>query len=386
MNNNKIEILFGLEATDGGSLKHLNYLVLNLDRKVFSITVALSTKRSLRVLEVIKKFEENGVIVHTVPMNRNINILSDLRAFLNIYRLISASKFDIVHAHSSKAGALFRIAARMSNVKAIIYTPHAFYFQGKKGIIRFIYRKTEALLGLITTAVVVSSNEKQHALENKIVPENKLVNINNGINFREYSVENSQIGKQKLGLKKNELLVGSIGRLTKQKNWTLLIEAAQHVLLTHPDVQFFILGDGEESQRLMRTITKFNVHNNFSILNYNTDVSAILSAADIFVSTSKWEGLPYALLEAMYFKKPIIATDIGYVNVLNSRNALLVEQNNPRALAESIIKLLMDETLMCNLRDEAYATLNSNFNYENFIRLHERLYKSVMKPVVTKFI
>jgi hypothetical protein len=125
----KCRLLYGLEASDGGSLKHLVYLIYNLDKNLFDITVILSDRRSNRIYGVIEKLKKAGVKVIVVPMERRISLFRDTVSFITIYRHIAGNRYDIVHAHSSKAGALFGLAAWLNRVPCIIYTPHCFYSQ-----------------------------------------------------------------------------------------------------------------------------------------------------------------------------------------------------------------------------------------------------------------
>ena len=128
-----------MEAADGGALKHLVYLVSNLDCKRFNITVILSDKRSSKISQDIEKMRGKGATVHLIPMERSINWWKDLQSFLLIFIHLFENRYDVVHAHSSKAGVLFRLAALVRRVPTVIYTPHCFYFQSKVGIKRLFY-------------------------------------------------------------------------------------------------------------------------------------------------------------------------------------------------------------------------------------------------------
>ncbi len=135
----KVKILFGLEAAGGGALKHLVYLVSHLNRDIFNITVILSDKRNNDIAEEINKMKQVGAKVTILPMKRGFNPINDIISFIKIYLLIRKTNFDIVHGHSSKAGALLRLAAYFNHVPSVLYTPHCFYFQGQNGIKKNVY-------------------------------------------------------------------------------------------------------------------------------------------------------------------------------------------------------------------------------------------------------
>jgi glycosyltransferase involved in cell wall biosynthesis len=379
VSESKIKILYGLEASDGGSLKHLRYLVLNLDPSKFEIFVILSVNRSPRVFHVIDEFVLIGVNVIIISMSREINLIGDFAALLKIRGVIKKHKFDIIHSHSSKAGALFRVAGWCSNTKINLYTPHSFYFQAKSGISEMLYCFVERLLANITSAIIVSSNEKQIALEKNIIAEKKLININNGIKFADYTEEEKETSRITLSLSSKDVIIGSLGRLSKQKNWELFIQAAALVSTWHDNVSFLIAGDGEEYDNLVAEISRLKLQNRFILKGYVENVNTFLSAIDIFVSSSSWEGLPYALLEAMYFRKPIIASHICYDDILDDNNAILLEDNTPECLAIAIHKLINSRNLRDRIKSEAYTTVTKTFSNEKFIQYHEDLYRKLLK-------
>lgn len=135
----------------------------NLDKNRFYVAIACSTKRDSAFLKDIENMTRNGLDVYQINMTRRINPIMDITAILGLYRLILSGKFEIVHCHSSKAGALGRIAAFMAGTKNIIYTPHAFAFQAfERGITRSILILVERLFAKITSKIVcVSQSEKK---------------------------------------------------------------------------------------------------------------------------------------------------------------------------------------------------------------------------------
>ena len=195
----RIKLLYGLEAAGGGALKHLVYLVTRLNGDDFDITVILSGSRKENISEEIGKMENAGVRVLLFTMCRNINPIKDLYSLLKLTFFFKHGKFDIVHAHSSKAGALFRLAAWLCGVSFIFYTPHCFYFQGKKGLPQEIFILLERLLSTITTKVIVSEGEQIECIKYKIAKPSKTININNAIDFNEYR-QSKEINETKVSL------------------------------------------------------------------------------------------------------------------------------------------------------------------------------------------
>ncbi|NOU19611.1 MAG: glycosyltransferase [Bacteroidales bacterium] len=381
MSECKIKILYGLEAAGGGALKHLVYIVTRLNPELFDITVMLSNLRLENAENEIKKMQCAGAKVIFIPIHRNIRPINDLIALSKIWYYIYTHKFHIVHAHSSKAGALFRIASWLARTPKVYYTPHCFYFQSQSGFSKWFFIKIEKLMGKITTGIIVSDAEMLHLLRNKIVSPSKAYNINNAIDFNEYNpTVNVNEAKHQLGISSDSLVVGAIGRLTTQKDWITYIYAANEVIKTYPNVVFLIVGEGELRINLELLIAELGLQRNIILTGYVIEIYKIYGIIDVFVNTSLWEGLPYVFLEAMHYKKPIIATGSeGETVVINRHNGLTSPQHDFKNVAENIILLLQDKTLSENLGKKGYELILEKYSFNNFIQKHEALYLERVK-------
>ncbi|GGB24191.1 glycosyltransferase family 4 protein [Puia dinghuensis] len=373
----KIHILYGLEAADSGALKHLTYLATNLDQTIFEITVILSTRRSTEyAYRHIMQMRRSKIRVIVIPMERNIHFGKDIVSFWAIFSHLVQNQYDIVHAHSSKAGVLFRVAAWMARVPAIFYTPHCFYFQGKSGIKRAVYSAIERWMGAITDHIVVSNNERDAAMNYNIAGSEKLLNINNAIDFEEYkSCRRKEILKRAMGLQENALVVGAVGRLVEQKDWLTYIYAAKDTIARFPEAVFLIVGEGELREYLQDTIDFLGMTDKIIITGYYAEIAEIYSVIDIYVSTSLWEGLPYVLLEAMWFRKPVVATDLGYSDLIQEReNGFLVTRKDYSLIAKRIGQLIQDQALRQRMGEKGHQRVSRLFTFQKFVRSHEKAY------------
>ncbi len=378
----RIRILYALEAADAGALKHLVYLVTHLNPQEFAITVILSSRRSERVWAERKKMVDAGATVEILDMQRNIAPWQDFRSLLKILGYLRRHPFDIVHAHSSKAGALFRLAAWLRKVDMILYTPHCFYFQSKKGLKRPFFAFLEYCLGRITDYIIVSDNEWKCSVEERVIVGKKLQNINNAIKFEEYNTGNKPAEiRQRFRIKEGDLVVAAVGRLSGQKNWSMYVKAAAIILHETDQVVFLIVGDGEQKDELYTQIRKDKLEGKIILTGYQADIGEIYSIADIVVNTSLWEGLPYVLLEAMWYKKPVIATDLNYGSfLLDEKNACLVKAADVDMLADKLRTLLADAEKRTKMGKEGALTVQSVFSFRRFIEKHEALYRERFKP------
>lgn len=375
----KIRILYGLEAASGGALKHLTYLVMHLDKTQFEISVIISPHRADTRKTDIDKLKQSGARVIEIAMERSFNLLKDGQAICKVIRHLGKNKYDIIHAHSSKAGFVCRIAAWLTSRAQVIYTPHCFYFSGQTGRKKWLYSRVEKLLGKITAYIIVSDNEKEEALQHRIVPSEKVININNAINFDEYSLKKSRDSiKSQWGIPEQSVVIGTVGRLTRQKDLETFIYTAGEVVKSYKNAVFLIVGDGELKEELSDLICKHQLENKVIITGYHDEVSDVFNIMDVFVSTSLWEGIPYVILEAMWFKKPVVASDLGYNGlVYDKENGFLVKAGQYKDFAEIIKALLKNEGLRIEIGNKGHMLVNKKFDFESFIRGHENFYSNI---------
>ncbi|MEN5086527.1 glycosyltransferase [Sphingobacterium faecium] len=377
MNDRRIQILYGLEAADAGALKHLMQLICHLDRTQYAITVMISPNRSKRIQQEITTMRTLGIVVILLPMEGKIHPLRDLKMIFKVRAHLKLRHYDIVHAHSSKAGVIFRIAAWLSGVHNNIYTAHCFYFQAQKGFSRLLFCWIERLLGSITTSFIVSSTEKEWMLRYRIAPLSKIMVINNAIDRSEYlPTETKEQVRSRWNIPHDHLVIGGVGRLCKQKDWPTLIYAAQQVILHHPQVSFIIAGEGEEMDCINLLISSLHLEGRVLLIGQVEDINNVYALFDIFVNVSLWEGLPYVLLEAMCFKLPIVASDLGYQDVLyDETNALLFTPGSVEQLSDKIISLVADQGRRKALGVAGYEHLLASCQFSDFVQKHDELYQ-----------
>lgn len=372
----RIKIIYGLEAVGGGALKHLTYLVSMLNKEMFEITIILSNLRNERADDALEKIKESGVNLIFIPMSKKINIIKDFRSLFKIVSILKADKYDIAHAHSSKAGGVLRIAAFIVGVGNVLYTPHCFYFQGKSGLKKIIYVYLEKALAKITSGIIVSDSEKREIIKNRIVSANKIININNAIDFNDYQQIN-EINEtlKEFSVPEGKFMVGAIGRLTPQKDWETFIYCANEVLKKCPETIFIITGEGELKNEIEKLIFKLGLEKNILLTGYVKPVYKIFAIIDVFVNTSLWEGLPYVFLEAMQYKKPIIATDTGTeVVIVHEKSGFITPVKDYHAIAKKIEELIEDKHKAIKMGIEGNDILTQKYSFELFIKKHEELY------------
>lgn len=393
----KINLLYVITKLElGGAQKQLLSLITYLNKQSYNPSLitagnGLLIKNALSIKNLrIKKSRFLG---------RPINPLMDLLVLYEIYGFIKKNKIDIVHTHSSKAGILGRWAGRFAGAKIIIHTVHGWSFNDYQNrLFRKIIIWLEQLTAVITDKIiVVSEYDKQKGLDNHIGNKDKYKLIRYGIDYREFSVKNRGL-REELGIDDHSLLVGMVSCFKPQKSpqdfvkLAFLINKSLNQIDSHRKnsfnrtvvanrVKFILVGDGVLRKKIGRLTSKFNLEQDMILAGWREDVARILSAMDIFVLTSLWEGLPISVLEAMSASLPIVATNTGGISevVLEGKTGFLVSPRDINKMVEKINELLRNEILRKQIGQSANVSLSCDFTIENMVSNTEDLYCNLIK-------
>lgn len=372
MNLRKIRILYGTTSVGGGALKHLAYLVCGLDHGRFEVFVLLPDSHNgpdaARDLEAMRKA---GAVLLELPLRTEISPFRDLWAVARIVRLLHRYRIDIVHAHSSKAGALLRPAAWLTRRKGVLYTPHCYYHLSRKGFARRVFTGIERLLSRLTDRVVVSETEREEMRRSHIASPERIAVIDNTIDPSRYRRYDRREALDRLGLPfpPDAPIIGGVGRLVPQKDWDTFVSAAAEIARSRNDVRFLIAGDGIREAALRERIHREGLGSRIRLLGFVQDISLVYSCLDAFLSTSLWEGLPYAYLEARFFGLPLFISDTGPFP-LTGRDRML-PRGDHRAFAAEITSFLE--------KRQAPERQASRPDFDAFIRKHESLYTELYR-------
>lgn len=355
---NRIKVVYISQAT-GGVQRHIISLLERFNRERFEVAAICPPRDLVRGVSYDKEsfvdaLKRIGVMVYPVVMHREIRPLSDLWAFLRIYNIIRKEGFDIVHTHSSKAGFLGRIAARLAGVPVVAHTPHSFAFDRPLSILleRGWYIILEMIAGLFCDKVIaVCEGEKRLAMRFLAAPEKKIEVISNAADLADYDLKFDKAKKrEELGMRQADKVVVFVGRFARQKAPLDFIKAADETVRVFPNVKFLMLGDGPLLKKAKEALEKKKLSHFVKILSWRNDAKEVISVSDIFVLPSLWEVLPnYSLLDAMALAKPIVATDtLGARDLVMDRyNGFVTARGKPILLARAIIKLLkLDEAAL----------------------------------------
>ena len=368
----KIKLLYAIGSNSGGALKNVTDLATHLDGESFEIFIILSNNRQVFETQIaVSKIKKKKIGIKYIDIPQRISPL-DIISFVKIYFYLKKSKFDIVHAHSSKAGALFRFAAFLAKVPVILYTPHCFYFTAFKGYKRYFYRSLERFLIRFTHKIIISGTEEKAAIECNI-SKDRISIIDNALDVSEYdkTISSNEM-RQYWKIPSNHIVIVGVGRLVEQKNWDMFIDAAQTILSEYKEITFIIAGDGPCKNRLNKQIIRHGLESQIKLVGYVKNISMVYAVADLFVSTSKWEGLPYSYLEALYFKIPMFITKTdGIEYFIKKGNCTCIPQEDLNDLADKILKKI------ALLPNKLPVSKNYPFPLTDCIEQYKKLYYSL---------
>jgi glycosyltransferase involved in cell wall biosynthesis len=377
--SNLLYVITKLEL--GGAQKQLLSLIERIDKKEYNIFL-ITAYRGLLIEDALSI--EGLQLKRSIFLERSINPLKDLLALIEIYRFIKKNKIDIIHTHSSKAGILGRWAAKLAKVPAIIHTIHGWPFhRWQNSLIRQFYILLERLTATIAHVLIaVSEHDVEKGIKFKIGRREKYILIRYGINKEEFLDYNSRRNKrEELAIGSAQAVVGMVACLKPQKSPQDYIKVASLVTKVFPQTKFLLVGDGVLRHKIEKLIKKFNLNEHVTLTGWRKDIPQILSAIDIFVLTSFWEGLSIAALEALASAKPVVATDTGGIQeiVKDNRNGFLVPPKNTKMLSDRLITLLRDRQLMYRMAEEAKNSIGEEFTYKHMADKTQDLYAHLIK-------
>ncbi|MCK5146602.1 glycosyltransferase family 4 protein [bacterium] len=315
---------------------------------------------------------------------RPIRLFKDVRALIAMTRLIRREKYDIVHTHSSKPGFLGRLAAKLAGTPVIVHTIHGFPFNDFMSKIKhdFFVNLERWASGLTDKLITVSELNRQKAIKLRLAPAQKFQTIYSGIQFASFDKPvDSEALRKNLNIAKHIKIIGFVGRLSPQKDPLCLVESMPEILRHHPESHFLIVGDGELRCDFEARAHQLNVSENICILGFREDVPQLLRVMDLFVLSSRWEGLGRSLTEALYCGLPCVATAVEGVPELitDSETGRLVPPQNPEALAQAVIDMLDDMNAAQIMAIAGQKRVRRLFDVRQMVRQIDLLYQAQLQ-------
>lgn len=327
---------------------------------------------------LLPRAHELGVEPLIVPdLVREVSPARDLRALRHLRRIILDDEFDLVHTHTSKAGALGRIAARIAGAATIVHTPHGHVFDGYFGrATTRAFIAVERMLAKTTDAMVaISETCREDHLRLGIGLPERFVTIPSGIPAPARADRVSS--RCALGVD-DEMVVGCVGRLAPVKGQDVLLDAFARIAPRHPAVRLALVGDGPARATLEAQADALGLNGSVRFLGLRSDAPELLAGFDVYVQPSLNEGMGRALAMAMRAGLPVVATRVPGPRELIGEAGTLVAPGNVDALAHALDALLADEALRRAWAKAARARAAEFWSEEAMVGAIERLYLDLM--------
>ena len=295
---------------------------------------------------------------------------------LHVKTLCSHFEADLCHIHSSRSHAM----AMMSYLLGCI-TPFVLHRRVNFPINNTLINKYKYNLSLIKQIVCVSRRIEEIVVK-EVKDRSKVQTIYSGIDIERYSHTDKRTFRTRLGLSEDFFLIGNISALSDEKDYYTWIDTAEHLLQherTGRPLHFVIAGTGDQATALEQYVAKKNLTNKITFTGFVREIPELLSALDLFLITSKSEGLGTSVLEAMAAGTPVVATDTGGIPemVTSEENGLLAPVGDVTTLASQCKRILYDGELRESLVSNAYQTVK-RFSKEEMARRVYKVYKKVL--------
>ncbi len=374
---NKLKILhIYYEPFFSGISRHVLYSLKAINNGKYDSLVLCSTGDDR--IETALKINLGGDRVKIVRPGRFFS----MSGFYQTVRLIRTHKARIVHIHNLQTITWALPAAILAGCRHVIFTPHV--DNVGMGFLKPVTRRLIRLARFLPlTLIAISREQKERILNLGITQPGKVKYIPNHISKPELNeILHLHPGsiRRKNDLPQDAIIVSQVARLDRQKDPDFLIRVAQLTRGPAPNMIFLLIGDGPRKSALTQQINSLKLNAFVRLMGYRDDALELLYASDIVTLTSRWEGLPYALLEAVYFKKPAVVTDIpgNREVIIDNESGYLA--NTPEHFAARLVELAHSKELRIAMGEAGYLRNKDLFDFKHLATQLNAVYEQQIKP------
>jgi len=361
-----VHIVYSLEI--GGMENGVVNLLNHIDKKIFKpIIITLANKGSfaLRI---------NTDSIQLIELDKKEG--NDLKLPFHLYRILKKFKPHIVHTHNWGSLCEGTIGAKLAKVPIIVHGEHGTIQKSRSNILieRFFLRIVDQVL---------SVSEMHRNKMNKIIgfPQKKIKVMLNGVDTERFSpIKKNLLIRAALGIRKDEIVIGTVGRLVKVKNQAMLILSFSRLSKNCSNIKLLLIGDGPLKENLLILAASLGIASNVLFLGKKENIPDILQAMDIFALPSISEGLSNTILEAMSCELPIVATDVGGNSeiVKNGITGYLVPSNDIEAMTKALSDLISKPDQRKQMGIASRKITMSCFSLKEMVENYEKLYLSLI--------
>ncbi|WP_298314726.1 glycosyltransferase [uncultured Aquimarina sp.] len=371
---NKIKVGHVLNSIGGVDVS-LRLILENIDDELFDNFVIHGNQDTSKVY-----LNKKGIPIkeYKLPILRDISIINDIRSIIKTTRIFKIEKPNIVHAHSAKGGLIARIASLFYPVK-VLHTPQAYsYLSTSNNIKRWFILTIERFLKKINSILVASSeSELERGIKEVGYKKVNTELYNNSI----LPIKDS--GKEiKYPIHWPEDYICTVGRPSYQKNIEMMVEVIREIKKEIPSIHLVLMGVGEyypNLDKVEKLIVDYNLTTNISLVKWieRTEIFKIISISKLYISTARYEGLPYSIIESLALSKACVVTDCDGNRdlVIDGVNGYVIKNNDIQDMSKKIISLYKNEKLRKKMEESSYELFKKNYDLNDNIFIIESLYQ-----------
>ena len=375
--NSKKRVLFVATVESHLLNFHIPFMKLLRDK---GYEVHVATKLGNRQQE----FDDISVIKHHIDFSRSPYSPRVLTSLLQMEKLLRDVRFSLVHVHTPVAAFVTRLACQRTDTHPVLYTAHGFHFYRGAPLKNWLLYYNMEKLAAHWTDGLITINEEDYEVAKRfrLRKDGKLFYVPGvgvdveAIQQRAAAADRSA-KRRELGIDYKSIVMITVGELNANKNHSQVLRALSKLRRTH--FHYLIVGTGEYELKLKKTVKQLSLQDNVSFLGFRKDIPELLSASDIFILTSRREGLPKAILEAMAAGLPIIATDVRGNRdlVKHGENGLIIPLDDVERTAEAIMKLIAEPELKETMGEKS-KELVKYYDLNNILPQMEQIYDYVL--------
>jgi glycosyltransferase involved in cell wall biosynthesis len=352
----------------GGAERLAVEIALRLDRRRFRSTVW--TSRPSRG-PLLTQLRAGDIPVRSLPRTSRL----ELWKWVPFLRYLQSQRVEVIHAHGFGSNVWATVLGRLAGVPVVVAHEHTWSYEGQPAR-RLLDRHLISRWADVLLAVSREDRRRMRDVEG--IPLCRTRYLPNGIPPLPHSARNDV--RSEFGIGPDAPVVGTVSVLRHQKGLDVLLRAAAILVRDFPALRVLIAGGGPDKESLRALAQRLDLSDVVDFLGLRTDVPDVLAALDVAVSSSRFEGSPLAIMEYMAGGKPIVATRVGGVPDLieDGKSGVLVEPDDPAALAAGIAKLLGDADYARELAARAHERQQARFDIDVMVRRVEDLYEALL--------
>lgn len=308
-------------------------------------------------------------------MKKNISVYKKLD------EICKNNNYELIHTNSPLASVIARLVARKNKIK-LIYTAHGFHFHKDAPLKNWIiYYPIEKVMSKFTDVLITLNSEDYNISKRKFYASKTVLIPGVGIDLSKFDIqteEKKKLLRSEYGYENDEFILFYAAELNSNKNQDLLIDVVYELKNEVPMIKLLLAGEGDYKCKYQEKIVKLGLEKNIEILGYRSDIKNLLLISDIVVASSKREGLPVNLMEAMATGIPIVASDNrGHRElIINGKNGLLIPLNNLQLFVDAVLDLCRDNKIAKDMKNQGILDVRK-YSQENVTKKIEEIYTTL---------